>query len=186
MVPIEQRSPSDRLLPQWVPEREQPFRTSVVLVLRQKFEGGRSDALGALRHVVDDDRPVWVANVNDSPRVPCPERDLVGTGVRPRVRNRVTGPQPWRGHTRSIGPCRCCPIRSADPRHHLRMPRDPFSAFLEYRRRYIRDRWWLAGGALVTLGGVLIAAVSATGWIVLVLGLAVVVYGGTAGRNGAE
>ncbi len=66
------------------------------------------------------------------------------------------------------------------------MPRDPFSAFLEYRRRYIRDRWWLAGGALVTLGGVLIAAVSATGWIVLVLGLAVVVYGGTAGRNGAE
>jgi hypothetical protein len=55
--------------------------------------------------------------------------------------------------------------------------RDPFSAMAAYRRRYVRDRWWLAAGVLVVLGGVLVPAVSRAGWILIALGVVVLVYG---------
>src|SRR4051794_16682410 len=61
------------------------------------------------------------------------------------------------------------------------MVRDPFTASLEYRRRYIADRWWFLAGLLVVAGGVLVAWVSAAGWIVMILGVGALVIGLTRG-----
>jgi hypothetical protein len=61
------------------------------------------------------------------------------------------------------------------------MPRDPFSASLAWRRRYIRDRWWLVAGVLVAVGGVLVSLVSAAARLLIILGIAVLVFGLTRG-----
>jgi predicted cobalt transporter CbtA len=55
-----------------------------------------------------------------------------------------------------------------------------------YRRRYVRDRWWLAAGVIVAVGCVLVSAVSSADWILVILGVAVLVYGVRLGGSRAE